>query len=131
MYELENMLLQMQEHLEKVVTQAKADLNTTVPEGHLRISIDKNKPRYYQCIDDNKGVYIPRDNKELPKRLAQKGYNKAVVKKGEARLKQIKRITKNYSDDEIEKMDCFMECTIDDDKHSAGDAGFGRRSFGT
>ena len=94
MYELENMLLQMQEHLEKVVTQAKADLNTTVPEGHLRISIDKNKPRYYQCIDDNKGVYIPRDNKELPKRLAQKGYNKAVVKKGEARLKQIKRITK-------------------------------------
>ena len=73
MYELENMLLQMQEHLEKVVTQAKADLNTTVPEGHLRISIDKNKPRYYQCIDDNKGVYIPRDNKELPKRLAQKG----------------------------------------------------------
>ena len=56
MYELENMLLQMQEHLEKVVTQAKADLNTTVPEGHLRISIDKNKPRYYQCIDDNKGV---------------------------------------------------------------------------
>lgn len=104
MYELENMLLQMQEHLEKVVTQVKADLNTTVPEGHLRISIDKNKPRYYQCIDDNKGVYIPRDNKELPKRLAQKGYNKAVVKKGEARLKQIKRITKNYSDDEIEKI---------------------------
>ena len=104
MYELENMLLQMQEHLEKVVTQAKADLNTTVPEGHLRISIDKNKPRYYQCIDDNKGVYIPRDNKELPKRLAQKGYNKAVVKKGEARLKQIKKITKNYSDDEIEKI---------------------------
>ena len=45
MYELENMLLQMQEHLEKVVTQAKADLNTTVPEGHLRISKDKNKPR--------------------------------------------------------------------------------------
>ena len=33
--------------------------------------------------------------------------------------------------DEIEKMDFFMECTIDDDKHSAGDAGFGRRSFGT
>ena len=29
-------------------------------------------------------------------------------------------------DDEIEKMDCFMECTIDDDKYSAGDAGFGR-----
>lgn len=34
-------------------------------------------------------------------------------------------------DDEIEKMDCFMECTIDDDKYSAGDDGFGRGSFGT
>ena len=38
---------------------------------------------------------------------------------------------RNMEDDEIEKMDCFMECTIDDDKYSAGDAGFGRRSFGT
>ena len=41
------------------------------------------------------------------------------------------RMHRNMEDDEIEKMDCFMECTIDDDKHSAGDAGFGRRSFGT
>ena len=44
---------------------------------------------------------------------------------------QMLRKHRNMEDDEIEKMDCFMECTIDDDKHSAGDAGFGRRSFGT
>ena len=36
--------------------------------------------------------------------VSQLNCNKAVVKKGEARLKQIKRITKNYSDDEIEKI---------------------------
>lgn len=118
MYELENMLLQMQEHLEKVVTQAKADLNTTVPEGHLRISIDKNKPRYYQCIDDNKGVYIPRDNKELPKRLAQKGYNKAVVKKGEARLDSLGVVYQRIDHEAAmtmeacEEIDRVLEATI-------------------
>ena len=103
MYKLKNMLLQEQKHLEKIVMQAKTNLSTE-PEGHLRISIDQNKPRYYQCINDSKGIYIPRDEKELPRRLAQKGYNEAVIKKGETRLKQIKRITKNYSDDEIEKI---------------------------
>ena len=103
MYKLKNMLLQEQKHLEKIVMQAKTNLSTE-PEGHLRISIDQNKPRYYQCINDSKGIYIPRDEKELPRRLAQKGYNEAVIKKGETRLKQIKKITKNYSDDEIEKI---------------------------
>lgn len=103
MYKLKNMLIQEQEHLEKIVMQAKTNLSTE-PEGHLRISIDQNKPRYYQCINDSKGIYISRDEKELPRRLAQKGYNEAVIKKGETRLKQIKKITKNYSDDEIEKI---------------------------
>ena len=41
---------------------------------------------------------------ELERLLAQKNYNESVVKKAEARLKQIKKITKNYSDDEIEKI---------------------------
>ena len=73
MYKLKNMLLQEQKHLEKIVMQAKTNLSTE-PEGHLRISIDQNKPRYYQCINDSKGIYIPRDEKELPRRLA--GLNK-------------------------------------------------------
>ena len=37
MYELENMLLQMQEHLEKVVTQAKDDLKTKEPKEPKQI----------------------------------------------------------------------------------------------
>lgn len=51
------------------------------PEGHLRISNDKNKPRYYQCIDNNNEIYIPRSNKELSKLLAQSTYNRTVLKK--------------------------------------------------
>ncbi len=103
MHELRHMLLQEQKYLEKIINKAKEGLDT-VPEGHLRISRDKNKPRYYQCIDDSKGSYIPRADTELPRLLAQKSYNEAVIKKGEAKLKQIKKIIRNYLDDEIEKI---------------------------
>lgn len=97
------MLLQEQRHLQEIADKAQTGL-TAVPEGHLRISKDKNKPRYYQCIDDNNGIYIPRSNKELPKLLAQKTYNRIVVKKAETRLKQMEKILQDYTDDEIEKI---------------------------
>lgn len=97
------MLVEEQKHLEKIVEKARKEL-LTVPEGHLRISQNKNIFRYYQCTDDRNEIYIPRADKELPKQLAQKSYNMAVIKKAEARLKQIQKITKNYSDDEIEKI---------------------------
>ena len=48
-------------------------------------------------------TYIPKAEMELARLLAQKNYNESVVKKAEARLKQIKKITKNYSDDEQRK----------------------------
>lgn len=101
MQELRKMLMKEQRHLERIVYFAKANLDRET-EGHLRISKDKSKIRYYHCTDDNRESYIPRSDKELPKKLAQRDYYLSVIKKGEARLKQIKRITKDYSDDEIE-----------------------------
>ncbi|MGN1377322.1 MAG: hypothetical protein ACI4V6_03135, partial [Dorea sp.] len=100
---LKHMLLQEQKYLENIVKKAKTGLSTA-PEGHLRISNDKNKLRYYHCTEDNSGIYIPKTDKHLPQKLAQKTYNLSVIKKAEARLKQIKKITKDYSDDEIEKL---------------------------
>lgn len=100
---LRDMLLKEQIYLEKIIEKAKMGL-VEVPEGHLRISKDKNKPRYYQCIDDNKGRYISKKDIELPGQLAQKTYNMSVLKKAEIRLKQIKKITPNYSDNEIEEL---------------------------
>ena len=100
---LKQMLLQEQNHLEDIINKAKTGL-ATAPDGHLRISKDKNKIRYYHCIEDNSGIYIPKSENNLPKKLAQKTYNLSVIKKAEARLKQIKRITKDYSDDEIEEL---------------------------
>ena len=76
----------------------------SVPKGNLRISKDKNKIRYYHCVEDNEGTYISKIDSELPKLLAQKKYNQSVLKKAKARLWQIERITRDYSDDEIEKI---------------------------
>ena len=39
----------------------------SVPEGNLRISKDKNKIRYYHCVEDNEGTYISKIDSELPK----------------------------------------------------------------
>ena len=100
---LRKMLIEEEKHLEKILNVAKLDLSN-VPDGHLRISKDKNKLRYYHCYNDRNGIYIPKDNTQLPKQLAQKSYQISVVKKVEERLKQIRKIIKDYSDDEIEEL---------------------------
>lgn len=97
------MLLQEQKRLEKIVNNVSVSL-ITAPEGYLRISKDKNYVRYYHCTDNKNGNYIPRNNKELPGLLAQKAYNKTVLKKAETRLHQIRKIIQDYSDDEIEQI---------------------------
>ena len=103
MQELRHLLIQEQKHLETIINKARSGLESA-PEGRLRISCDKNKPRYYQYMSADNETYIPKAEMELARLLAQKNYNESVVKKAETRLKQIKKITKNYSDDEIEKI---------------------------
>ena len=98
---LKEMLLQEKKHLEEVLVKAAQNKNSEL-EGYLRISVDGGKARYYHCINDRYGEYIPRDNEILPRELAQKTYNEAVAKVAEARLKSINRCLKGYSDDEIE-----------------------------
>ena len=98
---LKEMLLQEKKHLEEVLVKAAQNKNSEL-EGYLRISVDGGKARYYHCINDRYGEYIPRDNETLPHELAQKTYNEAVAKVAEARLKSINRCLKGYSDDEID-----------------------------
>ena len=93
---LRNMILQEEKYLEEILDKAKQGL-AAVPDGYLRISKDKEKLRYYHCTNDRYGIYISKKNVELPIRLAQKSYDMSVVKKVENRLRQIKKITKDYS----------------------------------
>ncbi len=97
------MLLQEQKHLQSIVAKAR-EKDIATPEGLLRISVDHGVARYYQCVDDRHGEYIPRDNVQLPRQLAQKAYNDAVLKNAEARGKHIARCLKDYNDDEIEQL---------------------------
>lgn len=97
------MLLREQKYLEAICSRAENGLKSS-PDGHLRISVDKNKIRYYHCTTNDNGAYISKSNLELPRQLAQKKYNQLILKKAETRLKQIKKITKDYSDDEVEQI---------------------------
>ena len=103
MYGLREMLLQEQKHLQGIIANIR-EKDIATPEGRLRISVDHGVARYYQCIDDRYGEYIPRDNVQLPRQLAQKAYNDTVLKTAEARGKHIARCLKNYNDDELEQL---------------------------
>ena len=101
---LKHMLTEEKKRLEKIIRQAKQGLQSA-PEGYLRISKGKKKPRYYHCMEDvRSGAYISNKNVELPGLLAQKTYNHQVMKKAEVRLKQITKILEDYSDSEIEEL---------------------------
>ena len=100
---LRELLLQEQKHLQRIIAKVSENTDAT-PEGRLRISVDHGVARYYQCIDDRLGEYIPRDNELLPRQLAQKTYNDSVLRTAEARLKLITGCLKDYNNDEIERL---------------------------
>ena len=60
------MLLKEQKNLEMICSKVENELKS-VPKGNLRISKDKNKIRYYHCVEDNEGTYISKIDSELPK----------------------------------------------------------------
>lgn len=103
MYGLKEMLMQEQKHLESILRKLKGNRGTP-PEGRLRISVDDSGVRYYQCVADRYGTYIPKNNMRLIKQLAQNTYDTAVIGKAEVRLRRIMNLLKDYSDDEIEQI---------------------------
>ena len=63
---MKKLLLKEQKKLEMICSKVENELKS-VPEGNLRISKDKNKVRYYHCVEDNEGTYISKIDSELPK----------------------------------------------------------------
>lgn len=63
---LKKLLLKEQKKLEMICSKVENELKS-VPKGNLRISKDKNKVRYYHCVEDNEGTYISKIDSELPK----------------------------------------------------------------
>ena len=98
------MLLAEQRRLENIVQQVNERLKNA-PEGSLRLSKTQNYSQYYHCTEENKrGSYISKENEELVQKLAQKSYDEKVLRCVEKRLSQIKKLTKDYKDNEIEEI---------------------------
>lgn len=101
---LKSKLLEEQKRLECIVEYQKSQLKD-VPKGSLRISKSHGKLQFYQCTDENKkGKYVGKGNEKIIQGLAQKTYDERVLRLAEKRLAQISRITKDYEDNEIEKI---------------------------
>lgn len=90
--------------LEEIITISKQGLKDA-PEGTLRLSQSNNYLQFYYCTEENKlGRYITKGNDELIQKLAQKSYDDRVLRLAEKRLNQIKKLLRDYEDDEIEKI---------------------------
>lgn len=98
------LLYEEQKRLETIVEKVKSRL-IEAPTGTLRMSKSHNKLQYYRCCGEKKsGIYINKNNIEMAKKLAQKTYDEKVLKLAEKRLSQIRKITKDYSENEIDEI---------------------------
>ena len=102
---LRKMLLEEQRRLEKILEKANEQL-LSAPEGTVRISNSNGHTQFYLCNKESNqcGSYISKTDSELVRQLGQKSYARKIHQISEKRLNQIKRITKDYDDEEIEKI---------------------------
>lgn len=101
---LKDMLLCEQRRLEDILEKTTKEMEKDIPPGSLRISVNKQWVQFYQGMpgDKTKGMYIPKENQKLICRLAQKSYNEKIIRLASKRLAQIKKITRDYEDNEVE-----------------------------
>ena len=96
---LEELVL-LNKSLEKRIEAIKKR-NKNAPEGSLRIINKWNKYQYYHRINpsENMGKYIPRKDRPLAVRLAQKGYDKKLLEALTGQQKAIEKFIKDYDPD--------------------------------
>ena len=92
--------------LQKVL-ELKLKLQKAAPEGHLRIAQTggRDTPQFYHITDPKnfKGVYIPKTQAELRKKLAQKDYDAKLIKLLKIQLRVFDALIKN-TDDKMEEL---------------------------
>ena len=77
----EELLLKEQERLEQILEKAKVRLKDA-PQGKLRLSSCRENVQYYHCTQGARknGSYIPKEQMELIRRLAQKSYDEKIIR---------------------------------------------------
>ena len=103
---LRKLLLAEQVRLEIIKRKLDSDLAGGC-EGTLRITKSNGYTQYYHHSSDatqSSGRYLPKTEKTFIRNLAQKSYDRKLIKLVERRLHQLKQLTQEYNDDEIEEV---------------------------
>ena len=96
---LRDILVEEQVRLENIIKMAE-DRMKHAPRGNLKLSKTKDFIQYYLYDEDDKSAsYISKKENDLVCKLAQKSYDKKVLELVGKRLSQIRKITKDYTDD--------------------------------
>lgn len=105
MYGLKQKLVEEEKCLKDILNKIGNPEEDTL-EGTLRISMDKNRVRYFHHLGSEKkqDIYISKADKELPVRLAQNTYDNKMRSLVKKRLEQLRRLLKDYDDNEIEQL---------------------------
>lgn len=101
---LRDLLLKEQFRLQTIIKDTKNRLKNA-PRGRLRLAKSHDYVQYYWCVDGKRsGDYIPKGNETLVQQLAQKSYDERILQLAEKRYSQIKKLVKDYTDDELESI---------------------------
>lgn len=103
---LRKLLLAEQARLEVIKRKLDSELVGSC-EGTLRITKSNGYTQYYHHSSDatqSSGRYLPKTEKTFIRNLAQKSYDRKLIKLVERRLHQLKQLTQEYNDDEIEEV---------------------------
>ncbi len=90
------------DYLKGILLKARKDIDGA-PEGTLRITRSKRNPVYYyrKNLSDRSGEYIKASNRDLAKKLAQKGYAEDIEELINARLAIVESLIASYDKNDI------------------------------
>ena len=94
-------MIQREQNLAKIKQNIEKSM-VAVPKGSLYISMNEGKPRYYHGFGRKNRRYLGNDEIEFVKKLAQKYYNKKVLKAIDQELKSIRLFLAGYPEVEAE-----------------------------
>ena len=85
-------------YLENIISQKTAALSRELPKGRLRCCGSKGRREYYHVVRNSEslGKYISNNDMVLPKQLAQKEYDRKVIKLAQRELSAIETLLNEY-----------------------------------
>ena len=103
---LEIELLKRREMLEKIIAEKEAALKLKGPEGHVRCVQRGNRAEYYwrKDTDNTTGTYLSTTSLGTAEFLAQRTYDKAILKYAKGELNRIISLLKHHQSHNIDRI---------------------------